>query len=76
MADYRRRQPATMSREERDRLIIEMHKKRYSWAQIGRKVNLSPSGARSAWERLTSRGRYGQPNPEEVVHLRVAEEPW
>ena len=77
MATYRRRQPKTMSDEERDKRIVNYRDvSRLGWTTIATLVNMSPSGARSAYDKAKGYGRYQQREPDETWTARSADRQW
>lgn len=54
--EYKRRQPATISTEERDRRIVELHRRGMSHSQIAKDVSMTKSGVSAAIKRCTQPG--------------------
>lgn len=53
LPQYKRRQPATISTEERDRIILALRRRKWSYAQIAKHVGISKSGVIAAIQRNT-----------------------
>lgn len=62
----RRRQPRTMSDQERINTIYILRRRGWSYAKIGRYVGLSANGVKYALHKVTQPGRYIAEAPEEV----------
>lgn len=62
----RRRQPRTMSDQERVSTIYILRRRGWSYAKIGRHVGLSANGVKYALHKVTQPNRYIAEAPEEV----------
>jgi hypothetical protein len=72
---YRRRQPKTMNDEVRFELIRDLRRRGWTWKKIGQCVGLSDTGAKRAYARIASPGRYyGGPTDGEVDDATALEE--
>jgi hypothetical protein len=48
---------------ERDKAIVELRKRGYTYKQIGKVVGMDPSGVMRAWRRLQAGGPGTRPQP-------------
>ena len=62
----RRRQPQTMSEQERIEAIIWLRRRGWTYKKIGQHVGLSANGVKYALHKVTQPGRYIAEAPEEV----------
>ena len=76
MAEYRGRQPRTMSDLERVEVIAELRRRGWTYARIGTVVGLSANGAKYALHRVTHPGRYREHCEEEVPAVGAGTEDW
>lgn len=76
MKDYHRRVEPTMSDEQRTRLMVEMRRRGYSYARIGRALCMSANGVMQAIRRVTEPHRYYQRLDEEVDDPVPPEDDW
>lgn len=59
----RKRQPRTMSDEDRVRIIVELRRRGWSWQKVGDYVGMSRRGAQYAMLKVTDPGRYAGSEP-------------
>jgi hypothetical protein len=76
MKDHHRRIPATMSKEEKERLIVELRRRRWTYEKIGKQVGMSKNGVMQLLRRVTNPEKYYAKLDEEVDEEERDDERW